>query len=81
MVAKKVTCLVFLGKTYRIRTVSNSVPTVVLPKIQLISELMSDKNNMITVIAGEESMLTCTVAGARPKPTVLWKIGNQIVHW
>ena len=53
-----------------------SVHVVVLPKIQLESEF--DKNGKITVMAGEESMLTCIVTGAQPKPDVLWKIGNPI---
>ena len=56
---------------------ATTVITVVLPKIRLacVKCISSDK---ISVMAGEESALTCTVEGARPKPDILWKIGNPI---
>ena len=59
---------------------TTTVITVVLPKIRLTCDKCnsSDKNEKILVMAGEESALTCIVAGARPKPDVLWKIGNPI---
>ena len=38
-------------------------------------------NNKVNAVAGEEAELKCTVAGARPTPAVLWKIGKIISHW
>ena len=60
--------------------VSNSteVTIAVLPKIHLESEFSFDDNDTITVNAGEESTLYCNLVGARPRPDVLWKIGNPI---
>ena len=79
--ANKIYCHIFpRNNPDTISTKSTSVTTLVLPKIQLKSEFMFDKNDTVSVMAGEESMLTCTVAGARPKPDVLWKIGNPIRH-
>jgi len=34
-------------------------------------------NNKVNAVAGEEAELKCTVANARPKPAVLWKIGDR----
>ena len=57
-----------------------SVTTAVLPKIELEFEFEIVNNDTISAIAGKESMLSCTVSGARPKPDVLWKIGKPIFH-
>ena len=61
-------------------TTFTSGTTAVLPKIELEFEFEIVNNDTITAIAGKESMLTCTVSGARPKPDVLWKIGKPIFH-
>jgi len=38
-------------------------------------------NNKVNAVAGEEAELKCTVANARPKPAVLWKIGKNWPHF
>ena len=83
--AVEVTCHVFpsnnpLAAEHIFETANTSVTTVVLPKIQLESQFKIDDNDTITVIDGKAGLLTCTVSGARPKPAVLWKIGNPILH-
>jgi len=67
-------CHVFLSADPgKAESATANVTTLVLPKIQL--EKIT--NNKLTVIAGEVTELTCTVADARPKPAVLWKIGER----
>ena len=73
-----VCCFILLTNNPTRGTYCTIVTVLVLPKIQLESEFTFDKNDTMSVMADEESMLTCTVAGARPKPDVLWKIGNPI---
>merc|ERR1712071_309891 len=76
--AIKVQCVVWLSNNLsKSETAYSNITPAVLPKIQLRSEFKIDDNDTIAVFAGEESKLTCTVAGARPKPAVLWKIGER----
>merc|ERR1712071_367194 len=76
--AIKVQCVVWLSNNLsKSETAYSNITPAVLPKIQLRSEFKIDDNDMIAVFAGKESKLTCTVAGARPKPAVLWKIGER----
>ena len=69
--AVEVTCHAFLDNPLLAETAATSISTAVFPKIQLGSQFMFDKNNTMAVMAGEESMLTCIVAGAPPKPAVI----------
>ena len=79
--AMKVQCVVWLSNnSSNTETAYSNITYAVLPKIKLRSEFIFDKNDTITVIAGEQSKLTCIVAFARPKPAVLWKIGNPILN-
>jgi len=71
----KVSCSVCQNKNpQRIDLATTSITTIVLPKLELDH---SYGNDTITAMAGKERKLTCTVAGARPKPDVLWKIGER----
>ena len=71
----EISCTVFSSKN-RNKSVTNATSvTIVVPKTRVKSEFPID-NGKISVMADKESMLTCTVAGARPQPRVLWKIGN-----
>ena len=74
----KVECSVSQKDNPQIVDMANTkIIPAVLPKINLRSEFIFEKNDTITAMAGKERKLTCTVAGARPKPDVLWKIGKQ----
>ena len=73
---KTVVCYVYLNnEPQRKYFATTSITTIVLPKLELDH---SYGNDTITAMAGKERKLTCTVAGARPKPDVLWKIGKPI---
>ena len=78
-IVKEVECRVRLSKNWKNMVfASTNVTVAVLPEIQLESEFSFDDNDTITVNAGEESTLYCNLVGVRPKPAVLWKIGNPI---
>lgn len=69
-----VTCHVFLvGQSDKAESATANVTTLVLPTIVMDGVV----NNKVNAVAGEEAELKCTVAGARPTPAVLWKIGDR----
>jgi len=68
-------CHVFLkaDQAGKAESATANVTTLVLPTITMDGVI----NNKVNAVAGEEAELKCTVANARPKPAVLWKIGDR----
>jgi len=66
------TCHVFKEGSSRAEKASTNVTQLVLPNITL-----RPNAEPITVMAGQETEVSCLVEKARPAPGILWKIGDR----